>query len=148
MEEKDISILVEEGVEAVDRGDTVFGLLQLEKAAGAHSNPLVFSYLAYCLARERRMFSDAFALCREALEREPTSPSHYLNLGRIYLCAGEKNKAIKAFRRGLRYRRHHPLIVRELDRLGVRRRPFLPFLERDNPINRYTGKLLARLGLH
>ena len=136
---------IQKGMDAADRGDTLEALLCLEKVAATAHSPLVFSYLAYCLARERGLVSDSLALCRDALQREPCNPLHYLNLGRVYLCASDKARAIRAFRKGLVYRKRHPLILRELDRIGVRRRPLLPFLERSNPLNRALGLAFARV---
>lgn len=141
----DVSLvqLIEEAVAAADRGDTLTALLQLEKAADMRS-PLVYSYLGYCLARERRLFADGLALCREALQQEPSNPVYFLNLARIYREAGARKQAVDTLRRGLRYQRH-PLLVRELAELGIRRSPLLPFLDRTNPLNKFFGKLLYRI---
>lgn len=137
--------LVEDGIAAADRGDTLFALMQLEQAAtAAGRSPLVFSYLGYCLARERRLFADGLALCREALQREPCNAVHFLNLGRIYRSAGARRQAVEAMQRGLRFQRH-PLLLKELRELGIRRPPLLRFLPRANPVNRFLGKLLCQL---
>jgi hypothetical protein len=47
---------------------------------------------------------------------------------------------------GLRHGRHRG-IVDTLGSLGIRRPPPLPMLSRDNPFNKYLGKLLRKLNL-
>ena len=38
-------------------------------------------------------------------------------------------------------------IIRELERLGIRRDPVLTFLHRQHPVNVFLGKYMTRLGL-
>lgn len=38
-------------------------------------------------------------------------------------------------------------VHRELDKLGLRKPPVIPFLSRGNPINKYLGIILSRMGL-
>ncbi len=66
----------------------------------------------------------------------------YLNLGRACLAAGKKKDAINAFKKGLRYNNNYGAIIKELQKMGTRKRPPLPFLERSNPINKYLGLIL------
>jgi hypothetical protein len=80
------------------------------------------------------------------MARDAQNPIHYLNLGKVYLLAGKKSQAIEVFRKGLAHERHQE-IIDELNRLGIRKSPVLPFLKRKNPINRYFGIILHRLGL-
>jgi tetratricopeptide (TPR) repeat protein len=82
-------------------------------------------------------------MCRQALEEDPDNPLIYLNVGRIYLAAGYETRAIRAFRKGVTLE-PHPLLLRKLGVLVPRRRPIVPFLDRANPVNVITGKLLAR----
>ena len=76
----------------------------------------------------------------------PQDSTHYLNLGRIFLAAGRKDKAIQSFRQGLKIERN-PRIQNHLNQLGVRRPEVFPSLDRDNPLNKYLGKLFSALGL-
>lgn len=146
MTNSDFVASINEAIQAADRGNTLVALLQLEDAAADSSSPLLNSYLGYCLARERRQFKQGVALCREALQREPGNSAHFLNLGRIYVEAGQKAHAIKAFRQGLKLGRN-PRIVRELERLGSRKPPFFSSLSRNHPINYYLGLFLHRVGM-
>jgi tetratricopeptide (TPR) repeat protein len=108
--------------------------------------PEVESALGYCLAKERRQYQQALALCRSALEADPADPRHYYHLGRIYLLGNRKAQAIVAFRRGLKTRRYQP-IIDEMRRLGVRKPPVFAMLPREHFLNRSVGALFAHIGL-
>lgn len=66
----------------------------------------------------------------------------YLNLGRAYLAAGKKKDAINAFKTGLQYDGGYAAIEKKLEKLGTRKKPAVPFLDRSNPINKYLGMIL------
>ncbi len=136
----------EEGVRALNAKRTGEALQWFEKAAAEERTPLVRAYLAYCRARVQGNYREAIALCMEAMKEEPKNSDIYLNLGRVYLLAGQRKPAIRAFDLGLRYQKN-PQIVNELALLGRRKAPPLPFLSRSNPINKYLGKLLKKLGM-
>ncbi len=139
--------VVSRGVAAVDSGDTVNGLQILEQMLEHFSdNPVLCSYYAVCIAQQRQQFDEAFQLCGEALEMEPLRNVHHLNLGRVYLASGAKKEAIRAFRNGLLYGRSD-LIQSELNALGWRKPPVIQALPRENPLNVFLGRLVARLGL-
>lgn len=139
------SNLLRKGELALQSGDTLVALLHFEKAHTLEPSPAVKSRLAYCLAIERRQYQQAMALCRQALEAEPDNPEHYYQLSRIYLAAGQKQQAIKSLRRGLKYKRHQP-IIDELGRLGLRKDPVFSSLPRDHILNRGVGILLKKIG--
>jgi predicted Zn-dependent protease len=138
--------MYKKGVEAVDTGDTRYGLLFLENLFNAAPEPKIASYYAVCLAKERRDVARALELCDAAIADDPGNPVHYLNLGRIHLAAGMKREAIKAFRDGLLYGKS-PLISRELEKLGWRDLAVIPSLGREHLVNRMLGKLLRKLRL-
>lgn len=108
--------------------------------------PQYASCFAYCIARERGQYQLAMTLCEKAIAREPENTLHYLNLGRVFLLAGKKTEALDVFRRGVSQERDQR-IIDELNRLGERKPPVFPFLKRSNPLNKYLGMLLKRLGL-
>jgi len=146
MPEDDSNDLIRKGVAALDDGNTLVALLHFDEAAKTSPTPVVLSYLGYCLAREHRQMQKGLSLCLNALQSDPNNPLFYLNLGRVYLLAGHKTKAISTFRRGLRQGRN-PQIIEELKRLGLRGTPAFPSLSRNNPLNKYYGLLLEKLGL-
>jgi len=138
--------LLEKGSEAISQGEIISALSYFEKALHIEETPVASSYFAFCIARERGQLSQAISLCSEAIRQEPQNPVHYLNLGRIYVIAGMKLDAIKTLREGLRHEKNQQ-IIDELNSLGTRRRPVLFFLKRSNPLNKYLGILLKKLGL-
>lgn len=117
----------------------------------AHSldptEPICMSYLGLCMVLLRRNVKDAIALCEAACEDNLYHPEIYHNLGRVYLMRGERKKALKALRLGLRIDEDNADIRSELRRMGTRRTPPVAFLDRNNPLNIYLGKFLAKLKL-
>lgn len=140
------AVLFTKGLEALARGEWTAALSCFEKASRMLNIPVHNSFLALCIAKERGQFKKAISLCSEALEAEPGNPLHYLNLGRVYLLQGKAEEAIEIFRRGLS-RGANEQIIEELKKLGTRRPPPLAFLQRDNPLNKYLGIILTKIGL-
>jgi hypothetical protein len=140
------NLLVRRGLTALDNGNTRLARYFFEQAARYERIPIVLSCLGYCLAREEEDMEKAFALCREAVRREPGNPLHHLHLGRLQLIAGEKESAVSAFRTGLKFG-VHPELLAELKRMGMRQPPFFAFLNRRHLLNRCCGLILARMGL-
>ena len=134
------------GLSALNNEDSLSALAYFEKAFQLESNPVYCSYFAFCLAKERGQYNKAVSLCKEAIEMEPANSTHYLNLGRIYVLLGNKPEAMQAFRQGLGHG-ESPQITAELDRLGARKPPVIRFLKRENPLNKYLGIFLKKLGL-
>ena len=149
---------------AIDHGGTLQGLFVLESSPELHAIPIANSYRAYCIAKERGQFREAVRLCQVALDAEPHNPVHYLNLGRIYLHAGDKSRAIATFWKGISrasgaeqgvpveaptsgHTREHAMILDELRRLGIRKKVPFSSLRRGHPLNRIAGKLLATIGV-
>ena len=158
------SDFVQKVIAVIDWGDTLQGLIALEGEPSLLRIPVVSSYLAYCMAKERGQYREAIRLCEAALKAEPHNPAHYLNLGRIFLLTRHKTRAVETFRKGLSgdavtgsapaaestpesRAKHQALILAELRRLGIRRRPPFPSLPREHPLNRVVGRFLARLQL-
>jgi tetratricopeptide (TPR) repeat protein len=136
----------EEGVRELSSRRTGEALKWFEMAVEKERTPLACAYLAYCRAKEKGTYSEAIALCMDAMKEEPKNSEIYLTLGRVYLLAGKKKSAIRAFDLGLRCGKN-PQIVNELILLGRRKAPPLPFLDRGHPLNKYLGKFLKTLGL-
>ncbi len=136
--------LYEKAVEAMDRGNWLAALAWFEKAVQLEDKPVYHSCLAACIARERGQYNKAVQVCMDTIEREPNNPVHYLNLGRINLFQGRKEEAISVFREGLEHG-FEKRIVDELEKLGTRKKPVIPFLHRNNPINRHLGIILKKM---
>ncbi len=139
-------ILLEKGLKALQNGDTLSALVFFEKAIRTDKRPVISSHLGFCIAKERGQFSKGVDLCEEAIKIEPNNSIHYLNLGRIHLLHKKKAEAVTAFREGLKQEMNHT-IVEELNRIGNRKPPIIPFLKRSNPINKYLGIIFKKLRL-
>jgi tetratricopeptide (TPR) repeat protein len=146
MQDADAEKLFAKGLEALGHGETLPALSFFEKALKIEDSPSIWSYLAFCIAKERGQISKAITLCQEAIKKEPNNSAHYLNLGRIFLFTNNKEDAIKIFREGLNYEVNQGIIY-ELNRLVIRKPPVIPFLKRNNPINKYLGLMLKLLKL-
>jgi tetratricopeptide (TPR) repeat protein len=131
---------------ALDEGNTLAALACLEAALNIWDDPRWYSRLGFCIARERGPLMRGGELCRAAMEREPDEPIHLLYLGKIHLLAGRKDEALQALRQGMALG-GTPEIERLLETIGTRKPPVLPFLVRENLLNKYLGLLLSRLGL-
>ncbi|SNB46716.1 tetratricopeptide repeat protein [Geobacter sp. DSM 9736] len=134
------------GRDALYHDHTYLARVCLENAVNEERKPAYCSYLAVALAKSRGDFDGALTLAQEALRAEPANSLHYLNLGRIFVAAGQREEAIDAFRTGARLDRN-PEILQELEILGTRRKPVIRWLAREHPVNKLLGKLLACLGL-
>lgn len=117
-------------------------------------DPFILSYYGCLLAIVERKAASGAKVCMDALEIVKKSrplgefihPLFYLNLGRCYYAGGQRKKAIEAFGEGLRMDSQNPDILQEFKRIGMRKKPPLPFLQRNNLLNKYIGLLLTRLG--
>lgn len=146
MEHVHVEEIFEKGVLALENGHIYLALACFEEAASLDRSPLHCSYLAFCLAKVRSQFAEAVALCREAVKKDPGNAVHYLHLGRVYVMAEQKKRALMVLRRGLRCE-NREMILHELAMIGDRKKPVLPKLDRGHPLNRYLGIILGRLGL-
>ncbi len=142
----EIERLFAKGLDAIKNGDMVSALVLFEKVVKLDNSPTNRSYHAFCVARERGQFKKSISICEELLKEEPDNAVHYLNLGRIYVLAGQKAEAMRILREGLTHEENRE-IVSELIGLGMRKPPVLPLLKRQNPVNKYIGIVLTRLGL-
>lgn len=133
------------GLNAYSNGHEYLALVCFENAVDLEKAPLYCSYLAFCLAKVRGNYRKAIDLCGEAMEKETSNAVHYVNLGRIYELSNQREKALETLRKGLQYQRNNE-VRRELERLGTRGKLVFPFLKRGNPLNKYGGLLLKRLG--
>jgi tetratricopeptide (TPR) repeat protein len=116
--------------------------IEIEKRAGAsRPQPRYLSFYGVSLAIVANRPKMGLAFCREAATEEFYNPDVFLNLGRVLLEMNRRKDAYQAIAQGLRLQPGHAGLRRELERMGRRRRPTLPFLPRGNPLNVLLGKL-------
>jgi Flp pilus assembly protein TadD len=131
---------------AIAMDNTVAGLASIEKALSLNDNKAWYSYLGYCIAKERGQVSRGAELCAISLEYDPNNPAHYLNLGKIQLLSGSRAEALSVLREGVARGESAEIMV-ILDEFGKRRAPIIPFLPRSNSLNKFLGRLICRIGL-
>lgn len=98
------------------------------------------SYFGLCLAVMRKQYKLAIDLCRRATLLEFYNGDHYANLARVYVAAGNRKKAVESAEQGLKLNPEHDYLLQVRQSLGVRAKPAVPFLERENPINVSLGQ--------
>jgi len=138
--------LFEKGLALLRDDNPLAALTCFEKAYTLKKTPELQSYLGFCIAAERGKITEALGLCNDALAHEPDNPVHYLNLARIYLKADKKTDAIETLRKGLSFGKNAE-IHQLLENLGMRKKSVVPFISRNNFLNKYLGLLLHRLKL-
>lgn len=102
---------------------------------------IFYSYLGYGIALRQKRIREGIRLCRHAVKSEFYQPENYLNLARTYLLAGQRKRAYEAVARGLQMDKGHRGLRRLLQQMGARKRPVIPFLSRNNLLNRILGKI-------
>ena len=115
--------------------------------AKREGNPRYMSYAGYALALAGGKTKEAVKLCESALRVEFFQPEQYLNLGRVYLIAGNRRKAHQIFWKGHSIDPSDGALLAEIEKLGIRKPPVLPFLKRGNALNRIIGKTFYMLRL-
>jgi len=116
--------------------------LELERQLGARTPQARYlSYYGLCLAHDGSQPREGAELCRQAIALEFFNADLFWNYGRVLLLSARRKEAFAAFVKGLSVQKNHQEILRELGRMGWRKRPVLPFLPRANPINVALGRV-------
>jgi hypothetical protein len=79
-------------------------------------------------------------LCRRAAMMETIQTTVFLNLAMAELRLRHRKRACHAVKIGLSIDRAHPELQKLRHIMGVRRPPCLPFLKRENLLNRWLGR--------
>lgn len=106
--------------------------------------PTFLSYLGLATALAEKKYRAGAQICENAIKKEFYNPLFYLNLGKVYVAGGYKSKAIEAFNKGLQIDGSHAEIINELKKMGIRRKPVVPFLTRTHALNKHLGLLLYK----
>lgn len=103
-----------------------------------------FSFYGLCVAKVERRYRQAVEYCETSLKADRFDANHRANLARIYLEADDRKKAVEALQDGLGVDPGHASLHKIWSSIGKRRPPVLSFLERDNPINIWLGRMLRK----
>jgi hypothetical protein len=138
------------GIDLCRRGDWKGGLAQLTKIeankGGGQAIPgLALSYLGYGIASQQGRLLDGLRYCKAGVDREIWRAENHFNLARTYLLVGQLKRAIAALDYGLGLEPTHPEMLELRLKLGLRKQPTFPFLDRGHVLNRLAGKLRHRL---
>jgi tetratricopeptide (TPR) repeat protein len=118
------------------------------------NSPPLLSLYGYLTVKVKKNYRKGLLNCNKAIElvkrRVPFNPAlaypnFFLNLGRAYVAAGDRKHAIDTFMKVLYVDEDNTLVRMEMQRLGTRKKPFIAFLRRSNPLNKYAGLIICRL---
>jgi tetratricopeptide (TPR) repeat protein len=115
---------------------------EAEKPKGYPDALALFAYSMGVVTRKRK---EAIQLCQKAVRLDQMNPRGYFLLGKLYELGGSKKSAMDAFMQGLRVQADYAPLVQVVKKMGLRRRPVLPFLSRDHFINVALGRLRHKL---
>ncbi len=117
-------------------------LVHFRKAADLEkNNPYYMSFVGVSLARAERKWTPALKLCEMALGMKRNDAQLYLNLAEVYMSAGRREESLMTLDRAMASVGRDPRIQRARRKLGSRRAPVLPFLDRQSILNRQLGIL-------
>jgi predicted Zn-dependent protease len=101
------------------------------------------SFYALSVALVNKKYKDAIELGRKAVKAQPFNAHHHINLAKIYVAAGNRKKAVEVLQKGLATLPESKSILAYWKTIGIRSRPVIPFLSRDNPLNVMLGQKRA-----
>jgi len=140
------------GIDCLRRGEQLAAMAHFEallRRARQHPNhadeAVALSYYGLALAMHSPQRREAVGLCERAAQVEFFNPDLYLNLARVYMVHGERNRAYEAVRRGLTLRPAHTGLREALRDIGKRRLPVVWFLPRRHALNVLLGRWRNRL---
>lgn len=136
------------GLQALKDGRGLEGLalfeaaLELERRLGAKTPQARYlSYYGLALARDAGQLREGAECCRQAVALEFFNADLFWNYGRVLLLSDRRKEAYAAFVKGLSVQKNHQEILREIGRMGWRKRPMIGFLSRAHPVNAFLGRV-------
>jgi Flp pilus assembly protein TadD len=131
-----------EGVELLKGGYPQRALTVLRRCVQVDAtNPYYLSFLGLAIARAKRGSAEAIKHCETALEIKRKELQLHLNLADVYLASGRRESAIATLDRAKESFGPDVRLMKARSKAEKRRSPVLPFLDRQNPLNKSLGKL-------
>ncbi len=141
----DAAASFEEGLTRVRARDLEGAHAAFERAhRHAINEPRFMSWYGVTLVLVERNSNLGVLYCDQALRLAGPEPELVLNQARVALALGQRDRAVRALARGLERVPDEPSLLAAQEAMGWRRRPVIAFLSRDNPLNRWLGKLRHR----
>ena len=140
-----------QGVKLLQNGYPEKALVCLKRAFECEKqNPYYLSFLGLSIARAEREWDQAAELCELAIQRKRGEIQFHLNLADVYAAAGRRGHALYTLDKALESLGEDRRLRLARSKIAKRRTSVLPFLARENFLNRKLGKLrhrvLKRLG--
>jgi hypothetical protein len=99
-------------------------------------------YASFCgLLRVLSGDRGGLSLCRDAVRSERYDGDVYLNLACVEWHMRSRRKSVMAIEKGLKIDKRHPGLKKMKSQIGFREKNTIPFLARNNPVNKVLGKL-------
>jgi hypothetical protein len=141
-----VRAIAEEGVALCragewDKGIQLLGRVVEERGLSEELPGTAYSFLGFAIARFQKKVRDGIKLCEHAVRIQFYEPDNHLNLARVHLLARNRKAAVDAIGRGLKLDPHHAGLRGLRQEIGVRKRPVVRFLSRNNPLNRLLGRM-------
>jgi Flp pilus assembly protein TadD len=149
--ERDLVEEFKQGLKALKNGYSERALGHMRTAFESDkNNPFYLSFLGLSIARAEREWDQAAELCEIAVQLRRSECQFHMNLAEVYALAGRREKALDTLDAALELFSDDQRLKRARSKVEKRRSPVLPFLTRDNFLNRTFGKLrhgtMKRLG--
>jgi Flp pilus assembly protein TadD len=149
--ERDLVAEFKQGLKALKNGYPQRALVHMRTVFEAEkNNPFYLSFLGLSIARAQREWDQAAELCEIAVQLRRSECQFHMNLAEVYALAGRREKALDTLDAALELFGDDSRLKRARSKVEKRRSPVVPFLTRDNFLNRTFGKLrhgtLKRLG--
>ena len=119
--------------------------LDLGEPDDSPSRQRFMSFYGLCVAMVWGEAERAKAMCETALRTCHREANLYFNVGMVYLRQRRREEALLAFREGLKIDPTHAELRASMERLRPRQRAIFPFLERQHPLNKYSGMVRNRV---
>lgn len=141
-----VEAMLRRGMAAVEREDYQQGFQILSRIYTLSSDDPVdgLSHYGVCVALLHKKHREGLRLCQRAIDIQFYNSVHYANTTKVYLNAGNRKKAVAVLEQGLQRLPKDQVLMDLRERIGWRRGNPIPFLHRDNFLNRAIGKRRAR----
>lgn len=139
---------IQKALELVKEEAFTEALVIFDRYSHAPKTPAEITFIALAEAVVRDTYRTSVDKCVTALNAWPTNADIYLNLSTILLYAGRRDLASLKLQRALTYHPRHYGLRKLHRKIGVRRKPVIPFLSRNNSVNIIVGKTIAKLNHH
>lgn len=112
-----------------------------ERARGGSPEMRYLSYYGLSVALGQGPTREAIQACEMAARRDFFNADLQLNLGKVYLLASRRSKALAILERGLKLDPTHKGLLATMRRADRRRQAPVRWLRRAHPLNYWLGKM-------